>query len=134
MDSETEKLLIEQALQVREQAYAPYSKFKVGAALLLDDAESVVTGCNVENASYGLAICAERNAICAAVAEGRQKFSVIVVAATPLASPCGACRQFIVEFGKDIEVISVDAEDTSKVLRWKSGDLIPDSFEFKEKM
>jgi cytidine deaminase len=132
MDSEIESLLIEQALHAREQAYAPYSNFKVGAALLLDDGESVVTGCNVENASYGLAICAERNAICAAVAEGRQKFSAIVVAATPLASPCGACRQFIVEFGKDIEVVSVDANDPSKLLRWSSGDLIPDSFEFKQ--
>ena len=132
MDSEIESLLIAQALEAREKAYAPYSNFKVGAALLLDDGESVVTGCNVENASYGLAICAERNAICAAVAEGRRKFSTIVVAATPLASPCGACRQFIVEFGKDINVISVDANDTSKILRWTSDQLIPDSFEFEQ--
>ena len=132
MDSETESQLIAQALEAREKAYAPYSNFKVGAALLLDDGESVVTGCNVENASYGLAICAERNAICAAVAEGRRKFSTIVVAATPLASPCGACRQFIVEFGKDINVISVDANDTSKILRWTSDQLIPDSFEFEQ--
>ena len=132
MDSETEGQLIAQALEAREKAYAPYSNFKVGAALLLDDGESVVTGCNVENASYGLAICAERNAICAAVAEGRRKFSTIVVAATPLASPCGACRQFIVEFGKDINVISVDANDTSKILRWTSDQLIPDSFEFEQ--
>ena len=132
MDSETEGQLIAQALEAREKAYAPYSNFKVGAALLLDDGESVVTGCNVENASYGLAICAERNAICAAVAEGRRKFSTIVVAETPLASPCGACRQFIVEFGKDINVISVDANDTSKILRWTSDQLIPDSFEFEQ--
>ena len=129
MDSETENLLIKKAIEVRDRAYAPYSSFKGGAALLLADGETVITGCNVENASYGLAICAERNAICAAVAAGHPKFAAIVVAASPLASPCGACRQFIVEFGKQIEVISVDADDPAKILRWSSGDLIPDSFE-----
>ena len=130
MNVDTEKRLIEAAIRARERAYAPYSKFKVGAALLLSDGKTIVTGCNVENASYGLAICAERNAICAAVAAGHQEFIAIVVAASPLASPCGACRQFIVEFGKSIEVISVDPDDTSKTLRWTSGELIPDHFEF----
>ena len=97
--------LIEAALQVRQRAYAPYSKFHVGAAVLTDQGE-VFVGCNVENASYGLAICAERMAIGAAVASGKKpseasplKIKTIVVAATPLASPCGACRQFIAEFG-----------------------------------
>ena len=132
MNKETESRLIESAIAARERAYAPYSNFKVGAALLLSDGKTIITGCNVENSSYGLAICAERNAICAAVAEGKQKFSAIVVAATPLASPCGACRQFIVEFGKDIDVISVDANDTSKILRWTSDQLIPDSFELEQ--
>ena len=128
MDPDTEQRLIEKAIAAREAAYAPYSDFKVGAALLLSDG-SIVTGCNVENASYGLAICAERNAICHAVAEGHQEFSAIAVAASPLASPCGACRQFIVEFGKAIDVISVDPAAPSKIRRWKSGALIPDSFE-----
>ncbi|WP_238381246.1 cytidine deaminase [Mariniblastus fucicola] len=132
MKMETETLLIEQAIAAREKAYAPYSNFKVGAALLLADGETIVTGCNVENASYGLAICAERNAICAAVATGHQDFLAVVVAASPLASPCGACRQFIVEFGKDIDVVSVDPNDTSKRLRWTSDELIPDSFEFEK--
>lgn len=132
MEKETETLLIEQAIAARNRAYAPYSEFNVGAALLLADGETIITGCNVENASYGLAICAERNAICAAVAQGHTDFSAIVVAASPLASPCGACRQFIVEFGKGIEVVSVDPKDTSKVLRWTSDQLIPDSFEFKK--
>ena len=68
MNKETESRLIERAIAAREKAYAPYSEFNVGAALLLSDGETIVTGCNVENASYGLAICAERNAICAAVA------------------------------------------------------------------
>ena len=132
MNKETESLLIEKAIAARNLAYAPYSEFNVGAALLLADGETVITGCNVENASYGLAICAERNAICAAVAQGHKDFTVIVVAASPLASPCGACRQFIVEFGKDIEVVSVDPNDTSKLLRWTSDQLIPDSFEFEK--
>lgn len=133
MTPELEQRLIAEAISARLSAYAPYSEFKVGAALLLADGTSIVTGCNVENASYGLAICAERNAICAAVAAGHQKFLAIAVAASPLASPCGACRQFIVEFGKDIPVISVDpADPQNQIRRWSSGELIPDSFEFKE--
>ena len=88
------------------------------------------TGCNVENASYGLSICAERTAICKAVSEGYKKFRAIAVAASPLASPCGACRQFIVEFGKDITVITFDPADPDQMKLWTSGDLIPDSFSF----
>ncbi len=132
MKPETEALLIEKAIEARNRAYAPYSEFNVGAAVLLADGETIVTGCNVENASYGLAICAERNAMCAAVAQGHQDFIAVVVAASPLASPCGACRQFIVEFGKEIEVVSFDPNDISKKLRWTSDELIPDSFEFKK--
>lgn len=119
--------LIEAALKVREQAYAPYSDFFVGAAVLTDDG-NVFTGCNVENASYGLAICAERNAITSAVAAGKQNFVAIAVAATPLASPCGACRQFIFEFGDDIQVISVDAIDPASRKQWTSKELLPAGF------
>lgn len=127
MNDQQRAELIRLALTVRENAYAPYSKFAVGAALLTQDG-LYFTGCNVENASYGLAICAERSAICQAVAKGNQEFSAIAVAATPLASPCGACRQFIVEFGKEIEVISVNASRPDEIKLWKSGELIPDSF------
>jgi cytidine deaminase len=119
--------LIQAALDVRKKAYAPYSQFLVGAALLAVDGE-VFVGCNVENASYGLAICAERHAIGAAVAAGYQKFKTIVVAATPLATPCGACRQFIFEFGDDIEVVGIDANDTSRIQKWTSGGLLPEGF------
>jgi cytidine deaminase len=86
-------------------AYCRYSKFRVGAAVLTDDGE-VFAGCNVENASYGLTMCAERNAIFQAVAKGRQKIKAVVVV-TPtktLTSPCGACRQVINEFGPNAEV------------------------------
>ena len=120
-------ILIQSALQVRNRAYAPYSKFRVGAAVLTADG-SVFTGCNVENASYGLCLCAERAAICSAVAAGHQEFKMVVVAATPLASPCGACRQFLFEFGDLIEVVSVDADHPHNAKTWLSRDLLPDGF------
>ena len=121
--------LIQRAIEARTNAYAPYSKFLVGAALLTFDG-TVFTGCNVENTSYGLCICAERTAICKAVSEGYQEFDAIAVAATPFATPCGACRQFIVEFGKQIEVICVDAENPTHTKTWTSEQLIPENFKF----
>lgn len=121
--------LINSAITARESAYAPYSKFLVGAALLTKDG-TVFTGCNVENTSFGLCICAERTAICKAVSEGHQEFEAIAVAATPFATPCGACRQFIVEFGKQIEVIAVDANEPSVVKSWTVDELIPENFKF----
>jgi len=119
--------LITAAIIAREKAYAPYSRFLVGAALLSADGQ-VFTGCNVENASYGLALCAERGAIVRAVADGQREFVAIAVAASPLATPCGACRQFIAEFGLGILVASVDADDPAKVSRWSIADLLPESF------
>ena len=121
--------LIQLAMEARQLAYAPYSNFLVGAALLTEDG-TIFTGCNVENTSYGLCICAERTAICKAVSEGHQSFRTIAVAATPFATPCGACRQFIVEFGKQIEVICVDAENSSHVKTWTIEQLIPENFKF----
>jgi cytidine deaminase len=126
--------LIQAALEVRQRAYAPYSNFLVGAAVLTGDGQ-VFVGCNVENASYGLAICAERMAIGAAVAAGKKpndtdsiNIKTIVVAATPLASPCGACRQFIAEFGDQIEIVSVDADAPGQKKTWLISDLLPNSF------
>ncbi|AEF94712.1 cytidine deaminase [Desulfotomaculum nigrificans CO-1-SRB] len=97
--------LINMALQAREKAYVPYSKFKVGAALLTREGQ-VFTGCNVENASYGLTCCAERTAIFKAVSEGYKDFDAIaIVADVPgYCSPCGACRQVLAEFGGQIKV------------------------------
>lgn len=96
----TSQELLAAAWQVRDAAYAPYSKFKVGAAILTTDGR-VFTGCNVENLSFGLTICAERVAIAAAVAAGAQSFERITVVAdtTEPVSPCGACRQVMAEFG-----------------------------------
>lgn len=112
------------------QAYAPYSNFQVGAAVLLNDGQTIFAGCNVENASYGLSICAERNAICQAVAKGGPEVSItaIAVAAVPLATPCGACRQFIAEFGVDIELICVNASDPQQRNHFTAGELLPHGF------
>lgn len=122
--------IVDAAIAVRGNAYAPYSNFLVGAAVLLTDGETIISGCNVENASYGLSICAERNAICQTVAQFGQKTSIaaIAVAAETLATPCGACRQFIAEFGFDILLICVDANDKQKRKQFTAADLLPHGF------
>jgi cytidine deaminase len=100
--------LVEQARLASARAYCPYSRFHVGAAVLTDDGE-VVAGCNVENASYGLTICAERSAVFQAVARGKTRL-VAVAVYTPTdrpTAPCGACRQVINEFAPDAEVVCV---------------------------
>ena len=123
--------LVARAIAARQNAYAPYSKFKVGAAVLTAK-EKVFVGCNVENASYGLCLCAERTAICNSVADGQQEIIAVAVAAVPLAMPCGACRQFIHEFGSDITVICVDADDPKQSTVRSIESLIPDSFSFEK--
>lgn len=99
--------LVRAAKEAREQAYAPYSKFKVGAAVLCTDGR-VFTGANVESASYGLSCCAERVAVFKAVSEGCRSFDAIAVVsdAAPPATPCGACRQVLVEFSPDARIIT----------------------------
>ena len=102
----TDQQLVTQAMEVAGRAYAPYSRFHVGAVLVGKDGRTFA-GCNVENISYGLTICAERNAVFAAVAAGCREFEKIVITAdTELpASPCGACRQVLAEFNPDLEVV-----------------------------
>lgn len=97
------------AKSARERAYAPYSKFAVGAALLTAEGE-VFTGCNVENLSFGLTICAERSAVFAAISSGRRAFVRIAICADSKepVTPCGACRQVLAEFAPDIEVITAN--------------------------
>lgn len=126
MITTTDESLLAAASQARQNAYADYSGFLVGAALLTTDG-TIVTGCNVENASYGLSICAERTAVVRAIAMGYTQFNRIAVVASPLATPCGACRQFVVEFGEEIDVICADANDLSRFRKWKIADLIPES-------
>ena len=118
--------LIEAARRAQQQAYAPYSRYRVGAAIEGEDG-SVFAGCNVENASYGLVMCAERVAIGAAVAGGVQRFRrvVIVSDSEPPAPPCGACRQVIFEFAPDAEVLAVGPRSSH---RWTMRDLLPAAF------
>jgi cytidine deaminase len=109
-------------------AYAPYSEFAVGAAALVDDGR-IVVGCNVENASYGLTVCAERNAIAAAVAAGARRIRAVAVvsAARPPASPCGACRQVIAELGAaDTELLLAGPAGAGE--RTTLGALLPRAF------
>ena len=106
-----EKELLNEARVVRERAHAPYSRFAVGAALLTKGGR-VFTGCNVENISFGLTICAERNAVFAAVAAGEREFAKIAIVAdskTPV-TPCGACRQVLAEFSGDLEIWCANLE------------------------
>ncbi len=114
--------LIQSALAARETAHAPYSRFKVGAALETTAAEgkpAVFTGCNVENATYGLTICAERVAVLKAISEGATGFTRIAIAADTgnLTPPCGACRQILWEFCGDLEIILVNLHGKSETLR-----------------
>jgi cytidine deaminase len=99
--------LVRQAIEVRRRAYVPYSKFPVGAALLTASGK-IYTGCNVENASYGLTVCAERVAIWKAVSEGETEFVALAVATNIGGSPCGACRQVMAEFVPDMPVLIAD--------------------------
>lgn len=118
-------------MSARKLAYCPYSKFQVGAALLCSDG-TVFTGCNVENASYGISICAERTAIVKAVSSGNKSYKAITVSADngdTFVPPCGACRQFIAEFGLET-VVYLAKPDLSKVLITSAKDLLPLSFKF----
>ena len=109
-------LLIATANLAKESAYAPYSKFRVGAAILTEDGE-VFHGCNVENASFSLTVCAERNAIFQAVAKGKREFRAIAVTSddADFVTPCGACRQVLSEFNPDMEVILASASGKRKI-------------------
>ncbi len=106
--------LISLAIEARERAYAPYSHFAVGAALLAESGRTY-TGCNVENASLGLTVCAERVAVFKAVSAGERTFSSIAVVTENGVAPCGACRQVLLEFGQDIQVI---VADVTGLVRW----------------
>jgi cytidine deaminase len=116
------------ALAARENAHAPYSKFRVGAALE-DSNGRVHTGCNIENATYGLTICAERVAVFKAMSEGARDFRRIAIAADTdsLTPPCGACRQILWEFCGDVEILLVNPRGKSETIQLK--DLFPRAFD-----
>ena len=120
--------LTESALTARRHAHAPFSHFQVGAALE-DESGRIHTGCNVENATYGLTVCAERVAVFKAISEGARKFTRIAVAADTdvLTPPCGACRQILWEFCGDVELILVNPRGKTETFRLK--DLFPRPFD-----
>ncbi|HET91207.1 MAG TPA: cytidine deaminase [Chloroflexi bacterium] len=129
MEKWSREHLVEQALNARERAYAPYSGYRVGAALLGESGQ-VYTGCNVENAVYPLCTCAERTAVVKAVSEGECKFIAIAVATENGGAPCGSCRQILREFGKRIVVLIADAAGNYRETR--VADLLPDSFSVRD--
>lgn len=116
--------LIASAIEVARRAYAPYSNFHVGA-ILVDAEGKTFAGCNVENLSYGLTICAERSAICAAISAGSREFTKIVIVTDTRepASPCGACRQVLAEFNPELEIILANFH--GKSIRFSLAELLP---------
>jgi cytidine deaminase len=121
----TDDKLIASAAAARERAYAPYSNFKVGAALK-GKSGRVYAGCNVENAVNGSSICAERTAVFKAVSEGEREFEAIAVVTENGASPCGGCRQVMMEFAPDMTVIIADTQGRARLTTVR--DLLPDGF------
>lgn len=117
--------LIQAARAVRPGAYAPYSHYTVGAAILADDGR-LYTGVNVENASYGLTICAERSAVFQMVTAGGRRVLAVAVSTSNGGSPCGACRQVLVEFAADVPILLVD--DAGRVVETTLYTLLPDHF------
>ncbi|MFA7572170.1 MAG: cytidine deaminase [Lutispora sp.] len=119
-------ILIDKAKEAREMAYVKYSNFKVGAALL-GKSGKIYTGCNVENASYGATICAERVAFTKAISEGEKEFEAIAIVSSSedVTYPCGICRQFMSEFGLDLKLIFTDEK---KISEYKLSDLLPHAF------
>ncbi len=120
--------LVRRACAVRDNAYARYSNFQVGASLLTADG-SFFDGTNVENASYGLTNCAERTAIFSAVAAGHQEFVAVAVATAGRHGPCGACRQVLIEFSRDLIILLVDPGDPGAIEETTIRELLPGNFE-----
>ena len=129
IEGEARSALEARARAAQSRAYAPYSKFNVGAAVRMDG--KIFEGVNVENASYPLSVCAERNAIAAAVVAGAVHLEevAVITSASPPSSPCGGCRQVLVEFAKDPRTVTITAINTQGERRsWTLAELLPDSF------
>ena len=127
---EERQKLMDAALSAQKRAHAPYSGFPVGAAVLAASGR-IYPGANVENASYGLTICAERAALVAAVSAGEKEFLMLAVATLGGAAPCGACRQFAAEFCRDFPILLVDSRRPAEVAEWLLADLLPARFEME---
>ena len=123
----THKQLFEMACQARENAYAPYSQFRVGACILTEDGRTF-SGCNFENSSYGATICAERCAAGHAIVNGARKFAAVAVAANSAAWPCGICRQVLREFACDLDMPVIVGPAGGEFTVRTLGELLPESF------
>ena len=121
--------LIRHACEARQHAHAPYSKFLVGAALLTESGEYIV-GSNIENASYGLTICAERVAFGTAITAGHRRFQALAIATSGGHAPCGACRQVASEFCDDMLILLIDADHPDRVVETSLAQLLPGRFVF----
>ena len=126
MTREEKEKLVRLAAQAARGAYAPYSKFPVGAVLQSSDGK-LFSACNVENASYGLTICAERAAVCKAVSEGARSFSCLALSVRGGGAPCGACRQVLREFGAEMTVLLGD-ENGQLIRELSLAELLPEAF------
>ena len=123
----TDRELINTAREAMKMAYVPYSRFPVGAALECEDG-TVITGCNVENAAFGCTICAEQSAVCSAVSQGQRHFRRIAIVANSktYCYPCGTCRQILMEFSPNIEVLSVRMD--GRYVSYRLSSLLPQAF------
>ena len=119
--------LIQAAIDARQRAYAPYSRFAVGSAILAKSGE-IFDGVNVENASYGLTICAERAAVFVAVSHGVREFEAMAIAAAGQATPCGACRQVLAEFADELTILLIDPDQPDDVREASLSELLPFRF------
>src|SRR5436309_14932514 len=122
-----QEALVQAAIDVRQRAYAKYSQFLVGAAALAADGK-IYTGCNVENSSYGLTICAERAAVFNAIAAGQRKFQLLAIATAGGGTPCGACRQVLAEFAPELPILLIDVDRCNKIVEVNLGQLLPQAF------
>lgn len=124
---EAQQSLLAAAAAVRERAYAPFSNYYVGAALLTLDGQ-VFAGCNVENGSFGLTICAERSAVFSAVAAGKRRFAALALVTADGGSPCGACRQVLAEFSDDLPIYIARSDSLNTPRLAQLGQLLPEQF------
>ncbi|MFA7005224.1 MAG: cytidine deaminase [Verrucomicrobiia bacterium] len=127
MESQKTRRLVAEARAARCKAYAPCSKFRVGAALLAANGK-VYRGCNIENASYGLTVCAERIAFFNAVSAGERRFVAIAIASDGAATPCGACRQVMAEFAPNLKILVTNAKRHGSVKMFLLDELLPNRF------
>ncbi|HTU26113.1 MAG TPA: cytidine deaminase [Pirellulales bacterium] len=130
MNTAQRRQLLDTAMATRERAYAPYSGFRVGAAVLTTSGK-IYGGCNVENASFGLTLCAERVALAAAVAAGDGELLAMAVALAGGAMPCGACRQFAAELRGDLPILVIDAAQPDRVVETNLSALLPAQFQLR---